>query len=195
MNKVEAAKIIRDDNLSVSDIAQSIYLATVCGVSGADQHGGQGYTLSAIAVLWNITGTINNPNANRNTITRRYAGKNVTQDRIFQIIRQYPDGIGGTFPLFDDLVFGRGYGSQDDYSVMDGDAAMSNNDFGGGMSQMSSRQNQDAAASNSEEQLTCVIVVIIFLICKLGLHLGWIASILIGLLGGGILTAMIVGEK
>ena len=140
-------------------------------------------------------GYINNPNANRNTITRRYAGKNVTQDRIFQIIRQYPDGIGGTFPLFDDLVFGRGYGSQDDYSVMDGDAAMSNNDFGGGMSQMSSRQNQDAAVSNSEEQLTCVIVVIIFLICKLGLHLGWIASILIGLLGGGILTAMIVGEK
>lgn len=78
---------------------------------------------------------------------------------------------------------------------MGGDAAMSNNDFGGGMSQMSSRQNQDASASNSEEQLTCVIVFIIFLICKLGLHLGWIASILIGLLGGGILTAMIEGEK
>lgn len=103
MDKNSARNSITSAGLSSRDIAHSIYLATVQGISGANQNGGMGFALSAIAELWNIRGVVGNPNA-RTKITGRYRGMNVTEQMILNVISKYPSGFNGSQPLFDDLL-------------------------------------------------------------------------------------------
>jgi hypothetical protein len=85
-------------------IASCIYQATVQGISGANQNNGSGYELSAIAELWNIRGDVNNPNSGRTKITNRYKGMGVTEDMILSVVSQYPHGLSGITPTFDELL-------------------------------------------------------------------------------------------
>ena len=73
MTKGRAADTVHNAGMTAYDVAHSIYLATVEGVSGANQNDGYGFALSAIAELWNIRGTIGNPSS-RTKITGRYRG-------------------------------------------------------------------------------------------------------------------------
>lgn len=106
MDKITARNSIANAGVSTRDIAHSIYLATVRGVSGANQNDGMGFLLSAVAELWNIRGAIGNPNA-KTKITGRYRGMNVTEQMILNVISQYPNGFNGYQPSFDEL-FGIG---------------------------------------------------------------------------------------
>ena len=106
MDKYTAKQNIMSRGLSTDDIIESIYLATVEGVSGANQDDGIGFALSAVAVVWNIRGTVNNPYAAKATLTNRYRGKNVSYEAIRDAVYMYPDGIPEDGPLFDELVLG-----------------------------------------------------------------------------------------
>lgn len=177
MDKNSARNQIYKAGMSTYDIAYSIYLATVEGVSGANQNDGYGFALSAIAELWNIRGTISNPNG-RTKITGRYKGMGVTEGMILNVISQYPDGINGRTPLFDDLL---GIGSS-------GRGASSSL---GGSRGISSSLNESSNAGRIQGQsgsdsFLAVIVVITFVIMKFFIGWGWIISIIGALVVGGI---------
>ena len=61
MDKGQASQVVQNAGMTPRNVAHSIYLATVEGVSGANQHEGFGFALSAIAELWNIRGSGGNP--------------------------------------------------------------------------------------------------------------------------------------
>ena len=103
MDKYSALETVRRAGMTTSDIANSIYLATVEGISGANQNDGYGFALSALAELWNIRGTITNPNG-RTKITNRYKGMGVTYDMIYDIISEYPEGFDEYMPTFDSML-------------------------------------------------------------------------------------------
>lgn len=179
MDKNSAANQIANANVDTYDIANSIYQATVQGISGANQNDGYGFLLSAIAELWNIRGTIGNPHG-RTKLTGRYKGMGVTENMILNVISQYPNGLSGNEPLFDDLL-GVGSGgsvrttnvSQTVYDAADN--AGSQNDF------------------DREDKFLFTGVVIGFIICKFVLHLGWILSIVLAFMLGGLL--MYLGNR
>ena len=127
MEDYTAKQAIRSQGLDTEAIAASIYRATVQGISGARQFNGQGYTLSAIATLWNIRGNVNNPKG-RTTLTNRYRGKNVSYEDIRNIVFKYPNGFSGATPLFDDLV-------------LSGNTTMSSSTYSSGSSVRSSTRN------------------------------------------------------
>ena len=106
MDKNTARKVITNANMSYYDVAHCIYLATVEGISGANQNGGCGFALSAIAELWNIRGSVGNPSG-RTKLTGRYKGMGVTENMILNAVSQYPNGISGSMPLFDELISAR----------------------------------------------------------------------------------------
>lgn len=103
MDKITARNNVANAGLSARAIAHSIYLATVQGVSGANQNDGMGFALSAIAELWNIKGDIGNPNG-KTKLTGRYKGMGITENMIFTVIAQHPHGFAKNQPLFDDLL-------------------------------------------------------------------------------------------
>lgn len=172
MDKNSAANQIANANVDTYDIANSIYQATVQGISGANQNDGYGFLLSAIAELWNIRGTIGNPHG-RTKITGRYKGMNVTENMILNVISQYPNGLRGDEPLFDDLLgisLGKirktTYTPQMVYDNSDSDGMQ--NDF------------------DRQDRLLAIGAVIGFVICKFVLHFGWILSIVLAILLGGL---------
>ena len=85
MDKEMASNTIQNANMATRDVAHSIYMATVEGISGANQNEGYGFVLSAIAELWNIRGTIGNPSG-RAKITGRYKGMGVTEAMILNAV-------------------------------------------------------------------------------------------------------------
>lgn len=58
MDKGMAKNTVANAGMNLNDVADSIYQATVMGISGANQNEGYGFALSAVAELWNIRGTI-----------------------------------------------------------------------------------------------------------------------------------------
>ncbi len=160
MNKAEALRQIKDLRLSSQEIAQKIYLATVEGVSGANQDDGQGFHLSALAELWNINGTLTNHNSSRRVITGRYRGRGVTFEQIYSVISQYPNGFSKSTPNFDDLVLGttmpqRPLGSQ-----------------------------PSAAQPSANDRFLVAIFAGVFLVCKIIFHWGWIISLILAAVVG-----------
>lgn len=164
MDKATAANQVANANMSTYDIAHSIYLATVEGISGANQNNGYGFALSAIAELWNIRGTIGNPYG-RTKITNRYRGIGITESMILNVINQYPNGISGNMPDFDSLL-GIGTGEE----VSDYQQPVSNN--GGNQS-----------SSDDGTSFIIVIWMIISAIFKFILGWGWIISLIAGFIG------------
>lgn len=165
MDKRTAAGLIAD--MSTYDIAESIYLATVQGVSGANQNDGMGFNVSAIAELWNIKGTIGNP-FGRTKITGRYRGMGITQEMIMNVVAQYPNGISGSSPTFDALL---GIGS----------GAPRRN-----TSTVSQRPINTNADTDAEDKRIFIGFIIGFILCKFVFHWGWIISIVLALLLGGV---------
>lgn len=172
MDKNSAANQIANANVDTYDIANSIYQATVQGISGANQNGGYGFLLSAIAELWNIRGTIGNPHG-RTKITGRYKGMGVTENMILNVISQYPNGLSGSEPLFDDLL---GIGSGKTRKTTNAPQKVYDNSGSEGMQNEFDRQNRLLAAG----------AVIGFVICKFVLHFGWIISIILAIVLGGL---------
>ena len=171
MDKNSAANQIANANVDTYDIANSIYQATVEGISGANQNDGYGFLLSAIAELWNIRGTIGNPHG-RTKITVRYKGMGVTENMILNVISQYPNGLSGNEPLFDDLLgIGSGGGRKTTYT-------MHNN----------SDSNSMSNAAGNDDTLLVMGLVLGFCVCKFVLHFGWILSLVLGLVLGGLFT-------
>lgn len=172
MDKATVFQTIQNAGLPKQEIANRIYLATVEGVSGANQDKGYGFMLSAIAELWNIRGTIGNPSG-RTKITGRYRGMGVTKAMILDIIFQYPDGLNGNTPLFDDLLgvgfSGRSVGGNQGESTDSGSGQSGSNAFG-------------------------VLMIVLFVILKFFLKFGWIASI-IGTLILGSLIVMLIATR
>ncbi len=160
MDKRTAANTITNAGMTTRDIAHSIYLATVEGISGANQNDGYGFALSAIAELWNIRGDIGKPNA-RTKITSRYRGKNITEGMIYNAVASYPNGIQGQSPLFDDLV---GVGSN----------IVRNNNS----NNMKSNNNVQVSEEDSFAEAMVVLFVVLFIVAKLFLGWGWILSLI-----------------
>jgi len=155
MDKNVAKNVITNAGMNTYDIAHSIYLATVLGVSGANQNEGYGFALSAVAELWNIRGAIGNPNA-RTRITGRYKGMGVTEDMIMNVISQHPKGFSGYTPNFDDLL-GIGNGNINNYQ--------------------SQSKNINQGATNNSSDFPWVISLIAFAVLKFGMGWGWLLSI------------------
>lgn len=170
MNKNSATNQIVNAGVGTYDIAHSIYLATVEGISGANQNDGYGFLLSAIAELWNIKGTIGNPHG-KTKITGRYKGMGVTEHMILNVISQYPDGIQGSVPLFDDLL-GIGSGGQK--------TNIQQTAYGNAGS--NTMQND----VDRQDSFILTGFIIGFVVCKFVLHFGWILSIILALLFGGL---------
>lgn len=78
MDKGQAPQVVQNAGMTTRNVVHSIYLATVEGVSGANQNEGYDFALSAIAGLWNIRGTIGNPSG-RTKITGHYREMGVTE--------------------------------------------------------------------------------------------------------------------
>lgn len=167
MDKNMARNTIANAGMSPYDVANSIYLATVEGISGANQNNGYGFALSAIAELWNIRGSVNNPHG-RTKLTGRYRGMGVSENMITNVVLQYPDGFSGNTPLFDD-VLGVGSGRN-----------------AGGSGRPVNTVNQ---STGDGDGIAVVGFLIGFLVCKFVLHLGWIASIVLGFVLAGVLSA------
>ena len=172
MDKGMASQAVQNTGMTPHDIAHSIYRATVEGVSGANQNDGYGFALSAIAELWNIKGTISNPYG-RTKITGRYKGMGVTEDMIFHAVSQYPNGIHGSAPLFDDLLgVGSSGGSMSGYQ--------------GGSSQTDS----DTDGGQNVSNIDVIIAVAAFVILKFFFRWGWIISIIVAFVLGGIVDML-----
>lgn len=169
MTKGMAADTVQNAGMTAYDVAHSIYLATVEGVSGANQNDGYGFALSAIAELWNIRGTIGNPSS-RTKITGRYRGMGVTEDMILNVVSRYPKGLNGNQPLFDDLL---GVGSS-------GRAA--------GGSQVGDSYT-DADGEDPMVNLSMVMMGVAFVILKFFLRWGWIASFIGAVVAGTIILS------
>ena len=170
MTKGMAADTVQNAGMSAYDVAHSIYLATVEGVSGANQNEGYGFALSAIAELWNIRGTIGNPSG-RTKITGRYRGMGVTEAMILNAVSQYPQGIRGNQPLFDDLL---GVGS----------SGRSSGGNQGGSFQTGTGSGQNVS------NIDVVIAAAAFVILKFFLKWGWIVSIIGAFVVGGIVDML-----
>lgn len=171
MDKNVAANAVANSGMSTYDIANSIFQATVLGVSGANQNNGYGFNLSAIAELYNIRGTVNNSNAGRTKITNRYRGMNITEDMILNVVQQYPNGIRGYSPLFDDLL---GVGNE----------AFQNFD------DTRTEYTQKSNTSTGSPDYTIVIVTVaLILACRLFLGWNWIVSIIVALAIGGLIDS------
>lgn len=169
MDKYSAANQIANAGMSSYDIAHSIFLATVEGVSGANQHNGYGFALSSVAELWNIKGTIGNPHG-RTKITGRYKGMGVTENMILNVISQYPNGFSDSEPLFDDLL---GIGSG---GMIEGSAQ------GGG--------NRVKDGGQDASNVPLIIAAITFVFLKFFVGWGWIISIIFAFVVGGIIEAI-----
>lgn len=169
MDKATASQTIQNAGLSKQEIADRIYRATVEGVSGANQDKGYGFMLSAIAELWNIRGTIGNPSG-RTKITGRYRGMGVTKAMILDTIFQYPNGLNGNTPLFDDLL---GVGSS-----------------GGQISGNPGRSTDAGSGQNGSDALG-VLFIALFVILKFFMKWGWIASIIGTVVIASIIVALI----
>ena len=159
MDKGQASQVVQNAGMTPRNVAHSIYLATVEGVSGANQHEGFGFALSAIAELWNIRGSIGNPYG-RTKITGRYRGMGVTEDMILNVVSRYPHGLRDNEPLFDDLL---GVGS-------------SGRPAGGGQV-----RGTDTGSRQNSSDNAIVIAGVLFIILKLLMGRGWIFSILVTL--------------
>lgn len=181
MDKRMAKNTVANAGMNLNDVADSIYQATVMGISGANQNEGYGFALSAVAELWNIRGTIGNPNA-RTKITNRYKGMNVAKMQIYNALQQYPDGIPGYSPTFDDLL-GVSQGG-----MSSGGNTYAQQSFVGG--QMDS---DDDMQRNFDKQDSVLGVALIagFIVCKFVLHWGWIASIIAAFVIAGIAMAVL----
>lgn len=173
MDKGDASRVIQNAGMTPYDVANKIYLATVEGVSGANQSEGYGFELSAIAKLWNIKGRIGNPSG-KTKITDRYKGMGVTKDMIFAVVSRYPNGIPGNAPLFDDLL---GVGP----------AGQSANRYQGGNSQTDS----DTNGGQDETNVAIVVIVVAFIILKFFLKWGWISSIIAAFVIGTIALVLL----
>lgn len=211
MDKESAFNQIRNAGVSTYDIANSIYQATVQGISGANQNKGYGFLLSAMAELWNIKGTIGNPNA-KTKITGRYRGMGITEDMIQKVIEQYPNGFNSNSPLFDDLIGVGSMGSSAKAKTDDEDkwawqkdldygevTKSNNNNVQNNYNQKQSspvRQNNNANHDpyDREDSILFIGIIIGFVVCKFVLHLGLIASIVLAFVIGGILM-MLAGKK
>lgn len=163
MDKNSAASKIANAGMSTYDVANSIYLATVEGVSGANQNQGYGFALSAVAELWNIRGTIGNPHG-KTKITGRYKGMGVTKDRILNVVSQYPNGFRDREPQFDDLL---GVSS------------------GGGNCYQGKNVDTSTGGSQNESNLEIILAVAAFILFKFFLGWGWILSIILAFVVGG----------
>lgn len=172
MDKRTAAGLIA--GMSTYEIAESIYLATVQGVSGANQNDGMGFNVSAIAELWNIKGTIGNP-FGRTKITGRYRGMGITQEMIMNVVAQYPNGISGSSPTFDALLgIGSGAPRRNTSTIQQS---------------YSSGNNTSAGQGDGAESFAIVFVIIAFIICKFVFHIGWILSIILAF----VISVVVVG--
>lgn len=167
MNKTEAEQLINSVGLNSYDIAQKIYMATVEGISGANQDDGQGFLLTALAELWNINGTIRNHNAGKRVITGRYRNRGVTLERIEDVICQYPNGFRGNTPNFDDLVLGNQQTAAPQYSPQSGGTQ------------------RVPSGTGTSSKIFVVVFVIAVLVCRMMFHWGWIASLIVSLLAVG----------
>lgn len=179
MDKITAANTVNSAGMSTYDVAHSIYLATVEGVSGANQNDGFGFALSAVAELWNIKGNIGNPYG-RTKITGRYKGMGITENLIQSIVDQYPNGFSGNEPLFDDLI-GIGSGGRNTSSVSQN-------------LNVNSSDNRMQEEFDKQDQQILIGFVIGFILCKFVFHFGWILSIIFGFLAGGVFM-MIKSQK
>lgn len=169
MDKGQASQVVQNAGMTPRNVAHSIYLATVEGVSGANQHEGFGFALSAIAELWNIRGSIGNPYG-RTKITGRYRGMGVTEDMILNVVSRYPHGLRDNEPLFDDLL---GVGS-------------SGRPAGGGQVRGSYT---DADGEDPMVNLSMVMMGVAFVILKFFMRWGWIASFI----GAAVAGTVILG--
>lgn len=169
MDKDLAAKQIANAGMNTYDVANSIYLATVQGVSGANQNQGYGFALSAIAELWNIRGTVGNPYG-RTKITGRYKGMGVTKDGILNIVSQYPNGFSDREPLFDDLL---GVGLKRE-----------NNQYQRG------NINTDPGEGQNISNIDIIILIAAFIIFKFFLGWGWIISIVLAFVIGAVVDTL-----
>lgn len=165
MDKNSAANQIANAGMSTYDVANSIYLATVEGVSGANQNGGYGFSLSAIAELWNIRGTVGNPYG-RTKITGRYKGMGITENMILDVVSQYPNGFRDNEPLFDDMLgVGSGRGVRN-YRYGD--------------------LNTGAGGERNLSNIDLIIAAAAFVILKFFLGWGWIVSVIAAFVIGSI---------
>ena len=178
MDKNTAANTVSNAGMGTYDVAHSIYLATVEGVSGANQNDGFGFALSAVAELWNIRGNIGNPYG-RTKITGRYKGMGVTEKMIQNVVAQYPNGFSGNEPLFDDLL-GIGFGGRKTPSVSQ-------------TSYINSDDNRMQEEFDKQDQQLFIGFAIGFILCKFVLHFGWILSIVGGFFVAGLF--MWIGSK
>ena len=169
MDKNTAGNIVTNANMSSYDIAHSIYLATVEGVSGANQHDGYGFALSAVAELWNIRGTIGNP-YNRTKITNRDKGMGITENMILNVVSRYPNGISDTAPLFDELL-GIGSSKIPIYNQ--------------------SNTKSTSAVTKEDEMAMVFVFIVAFIILKFFMGWGWIVSFILSSVIGGIIGALL----
>lgn len=146
-------------------------MATVKGISRANQNEGYDFLLLAMAELWNIRGTVGNPYA-KTKITGRYRGMGIAEDMVLNIIAQYPNGFRGDEPLFDDLL-GIGHGGRTNTTRSSNTVYEDTGNI---------RQQSDM---DGEDTLMIVGFVGGFIICKFVLHFGWILSVVFAFLLGG----------
>lgn len=184
MDKVTALGIV--ENMSVDEIAHSIYLATVRGVSGANQNGGMGFNLSAIAEVYNIKGTVNDPFAAKTKITNRYRGMGVTEDMIYNVVAQHPSGFFGSSPSFDELLGVVYSGRRNPQRVSEPNAG--------------TEWNRDSYAQNQnqfdlEDKIMGVVGIGTFVVLKFFLGWGWIISILLASLAAGVVLYLLFGKR
>lgn len=177
MDKNQASNVIVNAGMSNYDVAHSIYQATVRGISGANQNDGYGFALSAIAELWNIRGTIENPMA-RTKITGRYKNMAVDEDMILQVVEEYPDGIDGEYPLFDELLgVADGWGNDS----MSDRYAQSSQWQDNSRSQRSTRRSSSGSGGNedAEDRAAGVVFILALVVTKFVLHMGWIPAVIV----------------
>ena len=197
-----------DEKMTKEEARQQISAlssATVKGSSGSEQDG-RGFLLTALADLWNINGTRNDHGASRRRITGRYRNDDVTFEQIHKVICQYPDGIPGDTPNFDDLVLGsrpvskpqtQRFGSernrpvskpQTEYSGFERNQPVSKpqTQYSGQYSGFERRQ-PVSSGSGMSVAMSVVVFVIAMLVCRLGFHWGWIVSVIVSLVAGVLL--------
>ena len=93
----------------------------------------------------------------------------VTEDMIFNVVSQYPQGIRGNQPLFDDLL---GVGSSG--------RSVSGNQGGSFYADTGSRKNTS--------DISGIVMIAAFVILKFFMGRGWIFSAIVALVVGGLIS-------
>jgi hypothetical protein len=104
----------------------------------------------------------------------------ITEERILRIIKEYPNGMNGEYPLFDELLLSADAGNNRQPQTQIP------------LQETTTRSSYDSGSNaDAEDRAGAVVFVIALVITKFILHMGWVAAIILSILLAGVAITLV----